>query len=179
MIDEVGEQSLAFQFIFAEEKLERKIGPFHIRNDRQAKFKPKTFFNLISLLSMADLPGSLQYVKNCLAFLPHADVALLVVHSEIGVEEFTKTLFYLAKHLQVPHIIPVINQPQDDPETLELILMELEELDGLQEVCVVDNLGEKDEGLLDLLKTIESTAEKGPAREKGQFKMALEQVYTL
>jgi len=128
------------------------------------------------VFSMADLPGSLQYVKNCLAFLPHADVALLVVHSEIGVEEFTKTLFYLAKHLQVPHIIPVINQPQDDPETLELILMELEELDGLQEVCVVDNLGEKDEGLLDLLKTIESTVGKGPAREEGQFKMALEQV---
>ena len=128
---------------------------------------------------MADLPGSLQYVKNCLAFLPHADVALLVVHSEIGVEEFTKTLFYLAKHLQVPHIIPVINQPQDDPETLELILMELEELDGLQEVCVVNNLKKKDEGLLDLLSTIESTTGKGPAREEGQFKMALEQVYTL
>ena len=125
---------------------------------------------------MADLPGSIQYVKNCLAFLPHADLALLVVHADKGVEEFTKTLHYLARHLQVPHIIPVVNQPQDDPETLDLVLMELEELEGLEEVCVVENLKDQDEGLLALLETAEGTIGNEPLREKGQFYMALEQV---
>ena len=128
---------------------------------------------------MADLPGSIQYVKNCLAFLPHADLALLVVHADKGVEEFTKTLHYLARHLQVPHIIPVVNQPQDDPETLELVLMELEELEGLEEVCVVENLKDQDQGLLALLETAEGTIGNEPLREKGQFYMALEQVPSL
>ena len=128
---------------------------------------------------MADLPGSIQYVKNCLAFLPHADLALLVVHTDKGVEEFTRTLHYMARHLQVPHIIPVVNQPQDDPETLELVLMELEELEGLEEVCVVENMMDQDEGLLALLDTAEGTIGQETSREEGQFYMALEQVLTL
>ena len=127
---------------------------------------------------MADLPGSIQYVKNCLAFLPHADLALLVVHADKGVEEFTRVLHYLARHLQVPHIIPVVNQPQDDPETLELVLMELEELEGLEKVCIVENLKNQDQGLLALLETAEGTIGKEPVREEGQFYMALEQVWT-
>ena len=127
---------------------------------------------------MADLPGSIQYVKNCLAFLPHADLALLVVHADKGVEEFTRTLHYMARHLQVPHIIPVVNQPQDDPETLELVLMELEELEGLEEVCVVENMKDQNEGLLSLLETAEGIIGKEPTREEGQFYMALEQVST-
>ena len=125
---------------------------------------------------MADLPGSIQYVKNCLAFLPHADLALLVVHADKGVEEFTKMLYHLARHLLVPHIIPVVNQPQDDPETLELVLMELEELEGLEKVCVVKNLKGQDQGLLGLLETAERTVGEEPVREDGQFYMALEQV---
>lgn len=128
---------------------------------------------------MADLPGSIQYVKNCLAFLPHADLALLVVHADKGVEEFTRILHYFARHLQVPNIIPVINQPQADPETLELVLMELEELEGLEEVCLVENLKDQDQGLLALLETAERTIGEEPVREEGQFYMALEQVSIL
>ena len=128
---------------------------------------------------MADLPGSIQYVKNCLAFLPHADLALLVVHADKGVEEFTKTLHNLARHLQVPHIIPVVNQPQDDPETLELVLMELEELEGLEEVCLITNLDSQDKGPLALIKSAEAIIEKDLPRKEGQFYMALEQVTTL
>ena len=116
--------------------------------------------------------------STCLAFLPHADLALLVVHADKGVEEFTRVLHYLARHLQVPHIIPVVNQPQDDPETLELVLMELEELEGLEKVCVVENLKDQDQGLLALLETAEGTIGKEPVREEGQFYMALEQVLT-
>ena len=126
--------------------------------------------------SMADLPGSIQYVKNCLAFLPHADLALLVVHADKGVEGFTKTLHNLARHLQVPHIIPVVNQPQDDPETLELVLMELEELEGLEEVCLITNLDSQDKGPLALIKSAEAIIEKDLPRKEGQFYMALEQV---
>jgi len=128
------------------------------------------------IFSMADLPGSIQYVKNCLAFLPHADLALLVVHADKGVEEFTRILHYFARHLQVPNIIPVVNQPQADPETLELVLMELEELEGLEEVCLVENLKDQDQGLLALLETAERTIGEEPVREEGQFYMALEQV---
>ena len=132
----------------------------------------------MSSYSMADLPGSIQYVKNCLAFLPHADLALLVVHADKGVEEFTKTLHNLARHLQVPHIIPVVNQPQDDPETLELVLMELEELEGLEEVCLITNLDSQDKGPLALIKSAEAIIEKDLPRKEGQFYMALEQVTT-
>ena len=38
-----------------------------------------------------------RYIKNCLAFLPHSDLALLVVHTDLGVEPHTRNLAHMAR----------------------------------------------------------------------------------
>jgi translation elongation factor EF-Tu-like GTPase len=132
------------------------------------------------VFSMADLPGSPSYVKNCLAYLAHADLALLVVNTDLGLEPHAAALFHIARHLGVPGIVPVVTQPAPDPETLELVLLELAELEGLEgEPVVVTDLAGEGAGLEGLLEVLEARVEAAglrPREEDGPLLMALEQV---
>lgn len=101
-----------------------------------------------------------------------------MVHSEQGVEEHTRTLYHLARHLGVPTILPVVNMPVHDPETLELVVMELEELGGMGEVQVVVDMVGREEGLVGVVEELERRVEQaGLVREEeGEVHMVLEQV---
>ena len=78
--------------------------------------------------TLADLPGSTTYIKNNLNHLAHADVGLLIVSPELGVDKNTRLFYHLANHFGVKMIVPVITtRPDTDEETLDLVKMELEE----------------------------------------------------
>eukprot|EP00092_Neocalanus_flemingeri_P000781 GFUD01000831.1.p1 GENE.GFUD01000831.1~~GFUD01000831.1.p1 ORF type:complete len:405 (+),score=112.31 GFUD01000831.1:48-1262(+) len=106
--------------------------------------------------SLADLPGSFAYLKNTLNHLPHADAALLVISPDQGVVSDTRMFYHLASHLELPLILPVISMRGDtDQETLELVMMELEELEGIRNPIVLDDPMNNDDSVIALMDEIE------------------------
>ena len=84
---------------------------------------------IISWLTFSDLPGKGTYLKNLLAHLFLMDAAILVINSDEGVLDTTRSHYCWAKHVGVKHVVTFINhKPGEDPEEVgELIKMELEE----------------------------------------------------
>ena len=126
--------------------------------------------------TLADLPGHINYIKNMLSHLAHADVALLVVSPEHGVDDLTVLYHHLAAHLGVKLILPVIMfREETDQETLDLINMELGELDNISDTVIIEP-----DNLVDLLEDIETRVDNEAViadRDINKpFFMALEQV---
>jgi len=131
--------------------------------------------------SLADLPGNFAYIKNTLNHLPHADVALLVISPEEGVLPETKLLYYMATHLDIPLILPVISLrgvEDMEQETVELINMELEELEGIRTPFILNNPLKNDDSLLGLLDEVDELVRQTlPERQvEKPLYMALEQI---
>ena len=132
--------------------------------------------------SLADLPGNTTYIKNCLNHLPHADMALLVVSPEHGVEEDTRLFAQIAGHLGVKLIIPVISMREDtDTETVDLVNMELLEFqDVLSDAVLLDKPLVSDDNINNLISYIETKITQEELlldRDlKAPFYMAIEQV---
>jgi len=131
--------------------------------------------------SLADLPGNFTYIKNTLNHLPHADVALLVISPEEGVLPETKLLYHMAAHLNIPLILPVISLrgvEDMEQETVELINMELEELEGIRTPFILNNPLKNDDCLLGLLDEVDDLVRQTlPERQVGKpLYMALEQI---
>jgi len=131
--------------------------------------------------SLADLPGNISYLKNTINYLPHADAALLVISPEEGVVPETRLFYYLATHLEIPLILPVISMRGNedmDQETVELIMMEMEELEGIRKPFVLTDPIKDDNCLMGLLDEVDELIDQTlPERgfDKPLF-MALEQV---
>ena len=132
--------------------------------------------------SLADLPGNTTYIKNSLNHIPHADLGLLVISPEHGVEEDTKLFAQLAAHLGVKLIVPVISMREDtDVETVDLINMELMELtDFTSDTVLLDSPLVSDENVSNLLSEIEARVTQHQlliSRDlRSPFSMAIEQV---
>jgi len=130
--------------------------------------------------SLADLPGSFAYIKNTLNHLPHADVALLVISPEEGLVPDTRMHYYLARHLGLPLIMPIISLRADtDEETLDLIKMELDELEGIRIPFILSDPMKNDDSLIALLDEIEKEVYSLNVLEREvnkPFYMVLEQV---
>ena len=52
-------------------------------------------------------------------------------------------------------LLPVINQPSSDPETLELVEMELEEVEGLDQTHTLVDMVHSDQAVLGLVEHLE------------------------
>ena len=132
--------------------------------------------------SLADLPGNTTYIKNSLNHLPHADVGLLVLSPDHGVERETKLFALMAHHLGVKLIIPVISMREDtDTETIDLVNMELQELENvLSPTYQLDNPLVSEENVIKLLSHVENIIVKDQILSnrdtKSPFYMAIEQV---
>jgi len=132
--------------------------------------------------SLADLPGNTAYIKNSLNHLSHADLGLLVISPDHGVEEDTKLFAYIANHLGIKTIVPVISMREDtDSETVDLINMELQELnDIVSETVLLHNPLVSDENIIKLLSYLEDKVNEDELllnRDlKAPFYMAVEQV---
>ena len=126
--------------------------------------------------TLADLPGHSSYLKNTVNFVTHADVGLLVISPELGMDDTTRLHCQIASHLGVGLIIPVtVPRPDTDEETLDLIRMEVSDLEGVEEMEIVS-----EESLIALLEKVENHDTVKSAigkREKDKpLLMAVEQV---
>jgi len=127
-------------------------------------------------LTFADLPGNMTYIKNTLNHLAHADVALLVISPELGVDANSRLYCQLASHFGVKVILPVIVlRPDTDQETLELIKMEISDLSNVEEPQIISK-----EKLMQLVENIENCFQQKAVAEYRDstkpFYMAVEQV---
>ena len=109
-------------------------------------------------------------------FVTHTDVALLVISPELGMDDTTRLHCQIASHLGVGLIIPVtLPRPDTDEETLDLIRMEVSDLEGVEEMEIVN-----EESLIALLEKVENHDTVKSAlgkREKDKpLLMAVEQV---
>ena len=76
-----------------------------------------------------DCPGHADYVKNMITGAAQMDGAILLVSAVDGVMPQTKEHVLLAKQVGVPRIVVFLNKVDlADPELLELIEMEIQEL---------------------------------------------------
>jgi len=93
----------------------------------------------------------------------------------------TRLFYYLATHLEIPLILPVISMRGNedmDQETVELIMMEMEELEGIRKPFVLTDPIKDDNCLMGLLDEVDELIDQTlPERgfDKPLF-MALEQV---
>ncbi|MGE9515739.1 MAG: elongation factor Tu [Solitalea-like symbiont of Acarus siro] len=77
-----------------------------------------------------DCPGHADYVKNMITGAAQMDGAILVVAATDGLMPQTREHVLLAKQVGVPDIVVALNKSDmvDDPEMIELVIMEVEEL---------------------------------------------------
>jgi elongation factor Tu len=77
-----------------------------------------------------DCPGHADYVKNMITGAAQMDGAILVVSATDGPMPQTREHILLAKQVGVPNLVVFLNKEDmmDDPELLELVELELQEL---------------------------------------------------
>ena len=77
-----------------------------------------------------DCPGHADYIKNMITGAAQMDGAILVVSAADGPMPQTREHILLARQVEVPYIVVVLNKADmvDDPELLELVEMEVREL---------------------------------------------------
>jgi len=63
-----------------------------------------------NLYSIADVPGHKEFIKNMLTGASHADVAVLVVAAEEGIQEQTGRHAFLIHMLGIKHLFVVVNK---------------------------------------------------------------------
>src|SRR5687767_2637145 len=77
----------------------------------------------------ADCPGHADYVKNMITGASQMDGAILLVDGSQGPEAQTREHVLLARQVGVKHVVVFVNKVDvADPELLELVVMETEEL---------------------------------------------------
>ncbi len=77
----------------------------------------------------ADCPGHADYVKNMITGASQMDGAILLVDGSQGPEAQTREHVLLAKQVGVKHLVVFVNKCDvADPELVELVVMEIEEL---------------------------------------------------
>jgi len=142
-----------------------------------------------------DCPGHADYVKNMITGAAQMDGAILVVCACDGAKHQTREHILLARQVGVPKLVVFLNKvDQADPELLELVQMEIEELldkNGFssKDTPVVAGSalaalnGENPEigknKILELMKKVDEYIEI-PVREVTKpFSMAIEDVFSI
>ena len=141
-----------------------------------------------------DCPGHADYVKNMITGAAQMDGAILVVSASDGAMPQTREHILLARQVGVPALTVFLNKVDqlDDPELLELVEVELQELLAKYEfegVPIVkgsalaalegrdDEIGKN--AILELMKAVDSHIPQ-PERPKDQpFLMPVEDVFSI
>ncbi len=144
-----------------------------------------------------DCPGHADYVKNMITGASQMDGAVLLVDGSQGPEAQTREHVLLARQVGVKHLVVFVNKVDiADPELLELVCMETEELlaangythpvvvrgSALQAVQAID-AGENDspaiEAIIALVRAMDEHI-PDPVRDvTSPFMMTIEDVFTI
>lgn len=137
--------------------------------------------------SHSDLPGNPTYLKNTVGALSLLDVVILCIRADEGVTKDTLNHYFIAKHLNIPTVIPFINvSTTTDEEVVDLVRLEIEEYmkaDVTENVVVGNALeslsGQNAEAVDSLLGKIQSNLKLRERNLDEPFVMLVEQSGTI
>ncbi|MBL9027687.1 MAG: elongation factor Tu [Myxococcales bacterium] len=144
-----------------------------------------------------DCPGHADFVKNMIAGASQMDGAILLVDGSQGIGPQTREHVLLARQVGVEHLVVFVNKTDvADPELVELVVLEVEELlaahgfSGVPVVCGSALLalqaalagaaeGEATRCVRELVATLDRTIPEPPRDFAAPFFMPVEDVFTI
>ena len=166
------------------------INPDRLREEQERQMTIDLGFAWLTLpsgreVSMVDVPGHEDFIKNMLAGVGGIDVALLVVAADEAVMPQTREHLAILDLLQVPRGVVALTKSDliEDPEWLSLVQEEVrEELRGtvLQDVAIIPVSALTHWGLEALLSELDRLLDTSePRRDVGRPHMPIDRVFTI
>jgi selenocysteine-specific elongation factor len=166
------------------------INPDRLREEREREMTIDLGFAWLKLpggreVSIVDVPGHEDFIKNMLAGIGGIDVALLVVAADEAVMPQTREHLAIIDLLEIPRGVVALTKSDliDDPEWLELVQEEVrEELTGtvLQNAAVIPVSAVTGFGLTTLLEELDRLMDLAtPRRDIGRPRLPIDRVFTI
>jgi len=166
------------------------IDPDRLKEEKEREMTIDLGFAWLKLpsgheVSIVDVPGHEDFIKNMLAGVGGIDLALFVVAADEGVMPQTREHLAILNLLQVPDGVVALTKSDliTDPEWLELVQEEVrEELAGsvLQDAKIIPVSARTGQGLPELLSELDRLLESpAPRRETGHPRLPIDRVFTI
>ncbi len=166
------------------------INPDRLREEQVREMTIDLGFAWLTLpsgrsVSVIDVPGHEDFMRNMLAGIGGVDVAMLVVACDEGVMPQTREHLAILDLLQVPRAVVALTKSDlvDDAEWLELVVEQVrEELRGtvLEQAACIPVSARTGAGLPDLLAELDRlVAAAPPRRDLGRPRMWIDRVFTI
>ena len=166
------------------------INPDRLREEQERQMTIDLGFAWLVLpsgreVSIIDVPGHEDFIKNMLAGVGGIDVALFVVAADEAVMPQTREHLAILDLLQIPHGVVALTKSDlvQDPEWLELVREEVrEELQGtvLERASIIPVSAVTGSGLRELLAELDrvlDTAE--PKRDLGRPRLPIDRIFSI
>lgn len=132
-----------------------------------------------------DVPGHERFVRNMLAGVGGIDAALLVVAADESIKPQTLEHFAICRMLRIPTgLVAITKKDLVDPDTLELVRLEIEELTGrsfLEGQPVIPVSSTTGDGIEILRQKIVEVVTEAPDRDASTraFRLPIDRVFTM
>jgi len=166
------------------------INPDRLKEEKEREMTIDLGFAWLKLpsgreVSIVDVPGHEDFIKNMLAGVGGIDLALFVIAADEGVMPQTREHLAILDLLQVSDGIVVLTKSDliEDPEWLELVQEEVRgELTGsvLQDAKIVPVSARTGQGLSGLLADLDRLLQSPPPRrETGRPRLPIDRVFSI
>ncbi len=166
------------------------INPDRLKEEREREMTIDLGFAWLTLpdgepISIIDVPGHEDFIKNMLAGVGGIDAALLVVAADEGVMPQTREHVDILNLLQVRSGVVALTKIDliDDPEWLDLVREEIREYladTSLAKAPVIPVSARSGEGVEALLNALQVALEQAPPRpDRGRPRLPVDRVFTL
>jgi selenocysteine-specific elongation factor len=166
------------------------IDPDRLKEEKEREMTIDLGFAWLELpsgreVSIVDVPGHEDFIRNMLAGVGGIDFALFVVAADEGVMPQTREHLAILDLLQVQDGVVALTKSDliEDPEWLELVQEEVrEELAGsvLQNATIMPVSARTGQGLPELLSQLDRLLQSPPSRrETGRPRLPIDRVFTI
>jgi len=166
------------------------IDPDRLKEEKEREMTIDLGFAWLKLpsgreVSIVDVPGHEDFVRNMLAGVGGIDLALLVVAADEGVMPQTREHLAILDLLQISDSIVVLTKSDliEDPEWLDLVKEEVrDELAGsvLQDAKILPVSARTGQGLTELLAELDGLLQRPlKRRETGRPRLPIDRVFTI
>jgi len=166
------------------------IDPDRLKEERERAMTIDLGFAWLTLpsgepVSIVDVPGHEDFIKNMLAGVGGIDAAVLVIAADEGVMPQTREHLAILDLLKVNTGVVALTKVDlvDDPEWLELVetdVVELLEGTALAGAHIIPVSARTGQGLKELLAELDRLLQATPARrDVGRARLAIDRVFTM
>jgi selenocysteine-specific elongation factor len=166
------------------------INPDRLREEQEREMTIDLGFAWLTLpsgreVSIVDVPGHEDFIKNMLAGVGGIDLAMLVVAADEAVMPQTREHLAILDLLEIPRGVIALTKADlvDDPVWLELVQEELRETvagTALAEAPIVPVSAVSGQGLGDLMQTLDALLEAATPREDlGAPRLPIDRAFTI